>query len=143
MQLVFFNNADRNFTAKNKKLLKHFIFNIFVLEHIVLERVDYIFCSDEYLLQINQNFLQHDYFTDIITFPLSDKHMPVVAEIYISLDRIKQNANFHKATVFNEILRVLFHGALHLCGYLDKSKKQQQKMRVKEDFYINLFHVKQ
>ena len=109
----------------------------------MLTRASFIFCSDDYLLQINRSFLQHDYYTDIITFPLSVKDEPIVAEVYISLDRIKQNAIQHNVNLFDETLRVLFHGALHLCGYSDKTKKQQLIMRAKENYYINLFHVKQ
>ena len=86
--------------------------------------------------------MQHDYFTDIITFPLSEINSPIIAEIYISLERVKENAFNHKVFIFNELLRVLFHGALHLCGYPDNDINQKLIMRTKEDFYINLFHVK-
>ncbi len=140
--MVFFNNADRKCTIRDKMIIKVFISNIFLLENKILERVDYIFCSDNYLLEINKKFLQHDYFTDIITFPLSEVDQPIVAEIYISLERVKENALDHKSTIFNESLRVLFHGALHLCGYADKYRNQKLLMHTKEDFYINLFHVK-
>ena len=143
MQSVYFNNADRSFCVSSKKRIKINIENIFKTVSKALSRLDFIFCSDEYLLQINKNFLQHDYYTDIITFPLSDKDQPIVAEVYISLDRVKENASQHNVKFFDEVLRVVFHGALHLCDYLDKTKKQQQVMRKKEDFYINLFHVKQ
>ena len=143
MQVVFFHNADRFFKAKAKKNIKAVISNIFLAEGKTLSRADYIFCSDDYLLQINKNFLQHDFFTDIITFPLSESGQPVIAEIYISLDRIKENAAYLGTSFINETFRVLCHGALHLCGYADKTKKQQIQMRAKEDFYINLFHVKQ
>ena len=142
MPKVFFNNADRNCTITDKMSIKVFISNIFLLENITLARVDYIFCSDNYLLEINKKFLQHDYFTDIITFPLSEINFPIVAEIYISLERVKENALNHKVFIFNELLRVLFHGALHLCGYADNDINQKLIMRTKEDFYINLFHVK-
>ena len=142
MPKVFFNNADRNCTITGKMSIKVFISNIFLLENITLARVDYIFCSDNYLLEINKKFLQHDYFTDIITFPLSEINFPIVAEIYISLERVKENALNHKVFIFNELLRVLFHGALHLCGYADNDINQKLIMRTKEDFYINLFHVK-
>ncbi len=143
MQTVFFHSADRTLTIKNKKQLKDFVANIFLIEGKELVKADYIFCSDKYLLQINKTFLQHDYYTDIITFPLSEKDQPIEAEVYISLDRVKENASNQAATLLDESLRVLFHGVLHLCGYCDKTKTEQMKMRAKEDFYINLFHVKQ
>lgn len=143
MQLVSFHTADKQLTLKNKTHLKQFIASIFDNEGKPLKKLDYIFCSDGYLLQMNNDFLQHDYYTDIITFPLSDKHQPIVGEVYISLDRVKENASQHNSSVLDETLRVLFHGALHLCGYGDKSAKEIKAMRAKEDFYINLFHVEQ
>lgn len=143
MQLVLFHTADKQLKLKNKTALKEFIASIFDHENQPLKKLDYVFCSDEYLLQMNKDFLQHDYYTDIITFPLSDKHQPIAGEVYISLDRVNDNASQHNASVLDETLRVLFHGALHLCGYGDKSKNQIKAMRAKEDFYINLFHVKQ
>ena len=142
MQTVFFNTADRQLLLKNKKRLKDFIATIFEVENKPLKRLDYVFCSDDYLLQINEDALQHNYYTDIITFPLSEKGLPIIGEIYISLDRVKENAKNYNATVLNETLRVLFHGALHLCGYGDKAKSEKKTMRTKEDFYINAFHVK-
>lgn len=143
MQLVSFHSADKQLTIKNKTRLKQFIAGIFEQEDKALKKLDYIFCSDEYLLQMNNDFLQHDYYTDIITFPLSDKNQPIIGEVYISIDRVKDNASQHKSSVLDETLRVLFHGALHLCGYGDKSAKEIKAMRAKEDFYINLFHVEQ
>lgn len=143
MQLVSFHTADKQLTLKNKTRLKQFIANIFDHEQKLLKKLDYVFCSDEYLLQMNNSFLQHDYYTDIITFPLSDKHQPIVGEVYVSLDRVKDNASQHNGSILDETLRVLFHGALHLCGYGDKSAKEIKTMRAKEDFYINLFHVEQ
>lgn len=137
MQLVSFHSADKQLTLKNKTRLKEFIASIFDQEDKVLKKLDYVFCSDEYLLQMNNDFLQHDYYTDIITFPLSDKHQPIIGEVYVSLDRVKDNAALHNASVLDETLRVLFHGALHLCGYGDKSAKEIKTMRAKEDFYIN------
>jgi rRNA maturation RNase YbeY len=143
MQPISFHTADKQLKLKNKTGLKQFIANIFDHEDKPLKKLDYVFCSDEYLLQMNNDFLQHDYYTDIITFPLSDKHQPIIGEVYVSLDRIKDNAAQHNASVLDETLRVLFHGALHLCGYGDKSAKEIKAMRAKEDFYINLFHVEQ
>jgi rRNA maturation RNase YbeY len=101
--------------------------------------MNYIFCSDKYLLSINQQFLNHDTYTDIITFGLHDKGTPVVAEVYISTERVKENAATHGVTYTNEMLRVLFHGALHLCGYKDKRKSDVLTMRAKEDAYLKRY----
>ena len=139
MASVKFNYADRKLSINNKSKLKKFINTIFQEESIELNDLNYIFCSDDYLLQINNDHLQHDYYTDIITFTLEERGEPVIGEIYISLDRIKDNAITEKTNLLNEILRVIFHGSLHLCGYKDKKKDDIIIMRQKEDYYINKF----
>ncbi len=139
MARVKFNYADRKLSISDKTKLKSFISSLFKSENISLSELNYIFCSDEYLLQINKDHLNHDYYTDIITFSLEEKGEPVIGEIYISIDRIKDNAISQKANLLNETLRVLFHGCLHLCGYLDKKPKDIKLMREKEDFYINQY----
>jgi rRNA maturation RNase YbeY len=139
-QQIFFHQADRKLTLQHKNQLKQFITTLFTQENKLLERLDYIFCSDEYLLTINQNHLQHDYYTDIITFDLStNTKQPTIGEIYISIDRVRDNAIQHNTTFTQEILRVIFHGALHLCGYKDKSKAQAQQMRLKEEEYLRKY----
>jgi rRNA maturation RNase YbeY len=101
--------------------------------------IDYIFCDDEYLLTINQNFLKHDTFTDIITF---DNRVgeTLNGEIYISLNRIIGSAQLYKTSSSEELLRVIAHGILHLCGYNDKSKEEEEAMRKEEENAINLFY---
>ena len=141
METIFFRNADKTFLFPNKTGLKHFIELLFKKEKKALLELTYVFCSDEYLLDINRNFLQHDYFTDIITFDLSENSTQTIGEVYVSLDRIKDNAKELKTTLKDETLRVLFHGALHLCGYKDKSKADIATMRKKEEYYINLFRA--
>ncbi len=133
---VRFNYADRKLNFTPKSVLKKLVQNIFSLEKIKVDCVDYIFCSDEYLLEINRTALNHDYYTDIITFPLHDKGMPVQAEIYVSLDRVRDNASMHNEIFKKELARVIAHGALHLCGYKDKSKADIALMRQKELSYI-------
>ncbi len=142
MPSIHFHNADKAFRFPQKRLLKVAIIDLFAQEGRLLESLNYIFCSDEYLLKINNDFLSHDYYTDIITFPLSEEGQPIVGEIYISLDRIKDNAVANKVSMLKETLRVVFHGVLHLCGYKDKSKKNLALMRSKEDYYTGMFHVK-
>ena len=139
MASVKFNYADRKLTVSDKTKLKSFILSIFKNEDFSLSELNYIFCSDDYLLQINKNHLNHDYYTDIITFSLGEEGEPIIGEIYISLDRIKDNAISQKTNILNETLRVLFHGCLHLCGYLDKKPKDSKIMREKEDYYINQY----
>nr|WP_314494487.1 rRNA maturation RNase YbeY [uncultured Chryseobacterium sp.] len=111
------------------------------LEEIILSEgkktgdINYIFCDDEYLLKINQDYLQHDYYTDIITFD-SVKGKTISGEIFVSLQRISDNASTLSKNYEEELRRVLAHGILHLCGYKDKSEAEEQEMRRKEDFYI-------
>jgi probable rRNA maturation factor len=139
MATVEFRSAGRILRLQDKARLKTFIESIFKKEKQQLFSITYIFCSDEFLLQMNRDFLQHDYYTDIITFGLSEKGEPVEAEVYISLDRVKDNAVNLETTFKNETLRVIFHGALHLCGYKDKRKSEITLMREKEDQYLRLF----
>ncbi|GAB3365304.1 rRNA maturation RNase YbeY [Arachidicoccus ginsenosidivorans] len=120
-------------------MVKAFIPTIFKKEKKGLNYINYIFCSDESLLELNKQQLNHDYYTDILTFELSSTDK-TEAEIYISVDRIKDNAKVLKQPLEKEILRVLFHGALHLCGYKDKTKKEEDIMREKEEYYINNYY---
>ena len=142
MQKINFQKADSALTLTSKTELKVFIESLFKKEKTPLATINYIFCSDKYLLSINQQFLKHDYYTDIITFGLHDKGTPVVAEVYISTDRVKENAATNGVTYTNEMLRVLFHGALHLCGYKDKSKADILTMRAKEDAHLKRYTKK-
>jgi len=127
------------FSLKNKKDLTGIILHLFKKENNVdLESLTYIFCTDQYLRKLNRRFLNHDYYTDILTFVLSDKGNPLVSEIYISIDRVKENSQKLNISQHNEILRVIFHGALHLCGYNDNTDRQKIRMRQKEDEYLNM-----
>jgi probable rRNA maturation factor len=136
---VSFRSADRLLTLKNKRFVNLFIVSLFKREKQRLASITYIFCSDEFLLQLNRQFLQHDYYTDIITFTLSENSQPIEAELYISIDRVKENAKNLGKTYSEELRRVIFHGALHLCGYKDKKKSEITIMRQKEDEYLRLF----
>lgn len=129
----------KTYSLQERTALKTFIEGIFKKEKIKLAEVHYIFCADEYLLDINRRFLQHDYFTDIITFNLAEKREPVTAEIYISVDRVKDNAATLGVPAKEEMLRVIFHGILHLCGYKDKSTAQKKEMRAREDYYLRRY----
>ncbi len=124
----------------NRLKLKAFIQEIFRREKKKLGGLSYIFCSDNFLLRINQDFLHHDYFTDIISFDFSEPDSPEIhGEIYISVDTVRVNAKTYSTTMVRELHRVIFHGALHLCGYRDKSPRDQKLMRAKEDYYLGLY----
>lgn len=144
MSVVKFHTVDVNLGLSHKTKLKQFIKLIFSLEEKKLNTIDFIFCNDEYLLSLNKRFLQHDYYTDILTFDLSKDHLGITGEIYISIDRVKENATINNSTYLNELNRVIFHGALHLCGYLDKTESEKTLMVQKENYYLeqfNTFHV--
>lgn len=120
----------------NRARLKEFIGTIFKREGKQLESLNYIFCSDKALLEINQQFLAHDFYTDIITFDLSETKS-TRAEIYISTDRVRDNARQLGLPISDELHRVIFHGVLHLCGYRDKKPSEVKKMREKENYYLD------
>ncbi len=117
--------------------IKPWIEKIIITEEKRLGVINYIFCDDEYLLKINQDFLQHDYYTDIITFD-SVRGKTISGEIFVSLQRIKDNASLISKNYEEETRRVIAHGILHLCGYKDKTEEEQKTMRAKEDFYLSL-----
>lgn len=127
---------------KNRMRLKGFLKTLFTSEGQTLRNLQYIFCSDAYLLQINQEFLQHDTYTDIITFELSPVLKETEGEIYISIDRVRENASRFKVSEGQELHRVIFHGALHLCGYKDKSRKDAALMRQKEEECLQAYFDK-
>jgi probable rRNA maturation factor len=124
---------------RSRTVLKQFIQSIFTREKKSLKYLNYIFCSDKRLLDINRQFLEHDYYTDIITFELSLFKAPVEGEIYISVDRVKENAREMNVSFTHELHRVIFHGALHLCGYKDKTKVEKIQIRQKEDYYLSQY----
>jgi probable rRNA maturation factor len=136
--MIKFINNDRKFNFREKTRLKAFIEKLFKQEGRTAGDIQYVFSSDEYVLQINRQFLKHDYYTDIITFDLGEKKQ-VDAEIYISIDRVKDNAAQLGEHFSKEMLRVIFHGALHLCGYKDKTKSEITLMRERESEYLRLF----
>lgn len=108
-------------------------------ENKLVGEINYQFCSDEYLLKINIDFLQHDTLTDIITFPTTNEDRIISGEIYISLDRVIENSRLLEVELRSEIYRVIVHGVLHLIGYEDKSKEQSLLMRDKENYYLSQF----
>lgn len=138
---ITFNTADKSAILGHRTSLKLFLEKQINKKGLKLGSLNYVFCSDKYLLAINKQFLQHNYYTDIISFDLSEKPGILIGEIYISIDRVKENAKTHAATISSELLRVIFHGALHFCGYKDKKPEDAKKMRAQEDKWLKMFHV--
>ncbi len=134
---VIFTDVDIKTSFKNRTNIKEWLAKTIKMERFTLGELGYNFCSDEYLLNINIEHLNHDFYTDIITFELNEGNV-IIGDIYISNDRVKENAQTNNTTYQIEMLRVLIHGVLHLCGYKDKTKKEATLMREKEDYYISL-----
>jgi len=137
--LIRFNFLNK-ISLSNRTKLKQFIYALTQSEKTAIADLDIIFCSDEYLLNINNEFLQHNYYTDIITFDLSSKNdTEKTVEIYISTERLKENAKNFNTSLQMELHRVIFHGVLHICGYKDKSKAEKELMQRMENKYLNKY----
>ncbi len=135
-------NYECDFNIVNEDEFFIWIENVINSENKSLGEISYIFCDDEYLLEINKQYLNHDYYTDIISFDYTENEV-VSGDIFISIDRVKENALDYGVSFDNELKRVIIHGILHFCGYKDKSQDEERMMRLKEEEKINLFHVKQ
>ncbi len=131
-------NEENSFRLKNKLKIKHWIKQIVENHGCKLGEVSYIFCSDERILEVNQQYLSHDFYTDIITFDYVEKDK-ISGDIFISVDRVKENAKDFNVTFQQELLRVIIHGVLHLLGFEDHSAEEQQLMRQKENEAIALW----
>lgn len=131
----FFENIDPKKIDSN---ISNWLEDLILSENKKLGDINYIFCDDEYLLKVNQDYLDHDYYTDIITFDYV-KGKTISGDIFVSLPRILDNASTLSQDFESEFRRVLAHGLLHLCGYKDKTKEEESTMRQKEDFYINRY----
>jgi len=136
---VYFYYPEKKYRIEDRCGLKQAISELFWKERREVGRINYIFCSDEYLLLINRQHLNHDYYTDIITFDLSSDPANVVSDIYVSVDRVFENAKTLGIPRSRELVRVIFHGALHLCGYKDKSRNDISVMRRKENYYLKQY----
>lgn len=136
---ISFNQADSKVALANRVALKSFIEKRVKKEGYSIETLTYVFCSDKYLLKMNKDFLSHNYYTDIISFDLSETPGNLIGEVYISVDRVKDNAKTHGTTLKEELHRVIFHGALHFCGYKDKKPADTIKMRQMEDLWLKAY----
>lgn len=134
--ILFHYTKNQRFFFPRRKVLKKFLADIFKREGFPIDTINYIFCSDKFLLKINREFLKHNFFTDVISFQFSETGQPIVAEIYISVERVRYSSKLFGSTFLNELHRVIFHGTLHLCGYSDKNMRSKTNMKSREDFYL-------
>lgn len=133
-------NYEVEFELSNEEHFSKWISEVILSENKKEGDINYIFCDDEYILEINKQYLQHDYYTDIISFDYSVGN-ELHGDIFISIDRVRDNATDFNVTFDEELKRVIIHGILHYCGYKDKSEDDEQVMRKKEDEKIKMFHV--
>ena len=136
---IFFNNADKSTSLRSRTELKTFINKQCLKEGVHIKTLQYVFCSDTFLLDINKRFLNHNFYTDIISFDLSEQKGSLIGDVYISIDRVKENAKTEGNLYTHELLRVIFHGALHFCGYKDKKPADQKTMRSMEDKWLKAY----
>jgi rRNA maturation RNase YbeY len=134
---IHFFSEDISYTIKHKGLLRTWIKSTILAEGFKLGELNFIFCSDNYLLSMNQDYLKHDTLTDIITFDNSEHKRVIVGDIFISLERIQENAQSFKVKTEDELHRVMIHGTLHLLGYADKGSEAKALMTDKEDLYLS------
>ena len=135
-------NYETDFQLENESKYEDWIDSIIESEDKEPGEINYIFCDDDYLLEINKQYLDHDTLTDIISFDYCIGDL-ISGDIFISIDRVKDNAQEYDVSFNNELLRVMSHGILHYCGYKDKTQDEQLLMRTKEQEKINMFHVEQ
>lgn len=136
MPAICFFEEDIKYTLKNKNHVRGWIKDTIIAEGFKLSELNYIFCSDAYLLRINQEYLNHDTYTDIITFDNSETEKSIVGDIFISVERIRENAQKFNVPEAAEMHRVMIHGALHLLGYKDKGAASKKLMTEMEDKYL-------
>lgn len=134
--VINFFSEDITWTLRNKRLIRTWLSRLFFKEGQQVGEVNYIFCSDRYLFDLNVKYLEHHTLTDTITFTYSTGNEPITGDVFISYERVKENAQKMKVKFSDEVLRLIAHGALHLCGYNDKLPEEKRVMTNKEDFYL-------
>jgi rRNA maturation RNase YbeY len=132
---IYFYNEDVKYVLVSKQKIRSWLLSVIEQEQKEVGIVSYIFCSDNYLLEMNKQYLEASYYTDVITFDYTEGSS-VSGDIFISVDRVKENAKLYGQKYFQEMLRVILHGVLHLCGYKDKRKQEIEQMRAKENYYL-------
>lgn len=136
--MISFNSLFSEFEIQKSTILKEWLVSVILAEGRIVGDIHYVFCDDEFLVSINQTYLKHETYTDIITFPTTTSELIISGEIYISIPRLEENALINQSTFHHELSRVLVHGILHLTGYNDKTLSEKKEMRAKEDYYLNL-----
>jgi probable rRNA maturation factor len=131
-RITFKVEENFDFNLEKKTNVKNWLKKVAQKEGKTVGNISYLFCTDEYLLQVNRQFLNHDFYTDIITFDYSEKKK-IEGEIFVSIDRVKENAVKFKQPFQKELMRTIVHGVLHLCGYKDKNRADEKTMRMKEE----------
>lgn len=140
--MINFFTEEIDFSLENEERIRTWIEGRSDFYVVDIQLINYVFCSDDYLLNINMEHLDHDYYTDIITFDMRDaKGQPIEADIFVSIDRIKDNAKKEDVTFLNELHRVLIHGFLHLVGYGDKTDEEVVEMRTQEEKCLSLLSL--
>ncbi len=135
---IQFFSEDIDFTVKDKQKIRTWITETIKAEGFKrVGELSFVFCSDAYLLEINKQYLNHDTFTDIVTFDSSEDEDVIAGDIFISVERIRENASKFSVSQKDELNRVIIHGVLHLCGYYDKKKEDKALMTEKEDYYLS------
>ena len=138
---IYFFLEEVRYHLKHKRNLRKWIIETADNENVTVETLNYIFTSDSIIFQLNKEYLRHYTLTDIITFDLSENEGGLCGDIYISIDRARENAREYHVSLFNEVCRLMIHGVLHLAGYKDKTKDEQVLMKEKEEYYLSLLPV--
>lgn len=141
MDSIHYFFEDIDFKLDNSNKISSWISDVISKEKYNLTSINYIFCSDEHLLKVNREYLKHDYYTDIITFNNSEDDNHIESDLFISIDRVTENAKVNVEPFDKELNRVMIHGVLHLLGYNDKTKEEQIMMREKENAYLSLLKL--
>lgn len=136
MASINFFSEEISYNLPNKRKIKAWIKDTVLAEGFELDEMNFIFCNDAYLLDINKKYLGHDTFTDIITFDNSEVEKHVTSDVFISIERVKENSKTYNTAIYDEVCRIIIHGTLHLLGYGDKSLSEKEKMTMKEDYYL-------
>lgn len=133
---IRFFSENISFTIKQKALIRIWVLETVIAENKKLKDLNVIFCSDDILFEINRKYMKHNTLTDIITFNFGEEADDILGEIYISIERVEENAKKYKKQFENELHRVIIHGVLHLIGYKDKKSQEKKEMKEKEDYYL-------
>lgn len=140
MFVTNFFSENKNFKISNKKEIRALLKKICKKENKKISFINCVFCSDNRLLEINKKYLNHSSLTDVVTFNFTTNNKTIEGDIYISIDRVKENAKKYKQIFKTELLRIIIHGLLHLIGYLDKTKEEKNTMTLKENKYLSLYN---